>query len=123
MGKCTIIGKIRCPSNVGQAVRINGKKCDEETIWNIIDIYGGESVSTDFYIENRSNVTFSIDFTTSTATDSEYTAGVYLPDGVTLVSSPTVVNGKATNNYKFKIEFDKYITEDTYEISIEFDYT
>jgi hypothetical protein len=122
MGKCTIIGRIRAPANIGQAVRINGLKCDEETLWTLDNVFGGESVVTDFYIENRSGVTFTISFDISTATEGEYTAGVYLPDGVTLVSSPTVVLAKATDNFKFQIDFDKYITEDTHEIIIEFDF-
>jgi len=122
MSKCTIIGKIRVPASVGQAIRINGKKCDEETLWTLTDVYGGESSATEFYIENKSNVTFPISFDISVASEGEYTAGVYLADGITPVSSPTVVVGKATDNFKFIIEFDKYITEDEYEIVIEFDY-
>ena len=121
MGKCTIIGKIRIPAQVGQAVRINGKKCDEETVWNVI-AYGGESVVTDFTIENRANVSFNVDFDISTATDSEYVAGVYEDDGVTSVSSPTLLSSSTTRNLKFKIDFDKYITEDTYSIEIIFDF-
>lgn len=121
MGKCTIIGKMRIPATVGQAVRINGKKCDEETVWSIV-AYGGESVVTIFNIENKSSVTFPISFEITPATEGEYTAGVYLEDGTTPVTSPVTIIGKAIENFKFKIEFDKYITDDTYEIIIEFDF-
>lgn len=121
MGKCTIIGRIHAPATVGQAIRINGKKCDEETVWNIV-AYGGESVVTDFTVENKSNVTFNIEWEISTATENEYTAGVYEDDGVTPVGSPATIVGKATENWKFKIDFDKYITDDTYDIYVEFDY-
>ena len=121
MGKCTIIGKIRVPASVGQAVRINGKKCDEETVWNVT-AFGGESIVTAFTLENKSSVTFSIAFEFSTATDGEYTVGVFESDGVTPVSSPQTVAGKALMNWKLGIDFDKYITDDSYEIYIEFDY-
>lgn len=122
MGKCTIIGKIRAPANVGQAVRINGKKCDEETVWNIAEVYGGESVVTDFNIENKSNVLFSVSFELSTPSEGEYTCGVYLSDGVTPVTSPIAIDGKELKNLKLKLAFDKYITESTYEIIVEFDF-
>ena len=121
MGKCSIIGTIRIPANVGQAVRVNGKKCDEETVWDLV-AYGGESHSTDFTLENRSNVDFNIEWTVSTASDGEYTAGIYESDGTTPVTSPQLVSGKETKNWKFKVDFDKYITEDTYEIVLEFDF-
>ena len=121
MGKCTIIGRINAPASLGQAVRINGKKCDEVTTWNI-SAFGGESVATAFTVENRSSVTFSIDWEMSTATDTEYTLGVYESDGVTPVSSPATVGGQDTKNWKFGIVFDKYITEEEYDIYIEFDF-
>lgn len=122
MPKCTIIGKIRVQSNVGQAVRINGKKCKEETLWDIPDAYGGESYVTDFTVENKSNKIVSIEWDISSPTDSEYTVGIYENDGVTPVSSPTSLVGKETKNWKLKIEFDQYIEDDTYEITVEFDY-
>jgi len=121
MGKCTIIGKIRVPADVGQAILINGKKCDEETVWNL-SAYGGESHSTDFTLENRANVGFDIDLEVSVASDGEYTAGVYEDDGVTAVSSPVSITATTLYNWKFKIDFDKYITEDTYEIILEVDF-
>lgn len=121
MGICTIIGKISVPASVGQAILINGKPCTEETTWNV-SAFGGESVVTAFTLDNRANVGFSIDFAMSTATDSEYTAGVYETDGVTPVSSPTVVAATTLYNWKFKVDFDKYITTDTYNIEIIFDF-
>lgn len=121
MGKCTIIGRITVPATVGQAIRINGKKCDEETIWNV-NAYGGESVVTDFIVENKANVTFDIDWEMSTPSEGEYTVGVYESDGVTPVTSPYTINGAVTKNWKFKIDFDKYIMDSTYDIYIEFDF-
>ena len=121
MGKCQIIGKIRVPAQVGQAIRINDKKCDEETVWNL-SAYGGESHVTDFTLEVKANVDFDIEFDISTATDGEYTVTVLESDGVTEVSSPTEVLGQTVYNWKLKIDFDKYITDDTYEIIWEVDY-
>lgn len=122
MGKCTIIGKIRVPSNVGQAVRVNGKKCDEETVWTVTDVYGGESIVTNFTIENKSNVTFDIEGEITSATASEYTAQVLLSDGVTPVTFPFTLVGKATENWQLKITFDKYIAEGSYEVIFEVDF-
>ena len=122
MGKCTIIGKISIPASLGQAVRINGKKCNEQTVWNV-SAYGGESKVTDFTLENRANVEFDIEFEFSGATDGEYTIGVYEDDGITPVSTPETVSGQATKNWKLKVDFDKRITEDDYQIYIEFDFT
>jgi len=120
MGKCTIIGTIRAPSTVGQAVRINGKKCDEETVWNVT-AYGGESVVTDFTIDNRSSVDFDIVFDISTASDSEYTAEI-LDELDNPVSFPFSLT-KETKNWKLKITFDKYITEGSYDIEVIFDFS
>jgi len=121
MAKCTIIGKIRVPASVGNAIRINGKKCKEETVWNL-EAYGGESHVTDFTVENKSNRAFDIEFSLSTATDGEYIAGIYENDGITIVSSPFSLSGKATENWKLKIEFDKYVESGSYEIILEFDF-
>jgi len=119
MGKCTIIGKIRVPASVGQAILLNGKKCDEETVWTI-NAFGGESHVTDFTIENRSNVDFDIDLELSTPTDGEYTMEILdaLDAPVTLPFNIT----KETVNWKFKITFDKYIASDEYEIILTLDY-
>jgi len=123
MGKCTIIGKIRVPATVGQAIRINDKKCDEETVWTIPDAYGGESYVSVFTIENKSNVSVPVDFEiTPTAPEGEYTAGVFLSDGVTPVTAPVTIDGKTTDTFKLIINFDKYITDDIYELLVEFDY-
>lgn len=121
MGKCTIIGKIRVPASVGQAILVNGKECDEETVWNL-NAYGGESHVTDFTVENRADVSFDINFDCSSATDGEYTVGVYEDDGVTPVTSPFTMDATTTENLKFKLEFDKYIMTDTYEIVLEVDF-
>ena len=122
MAKCTIIGKIRVQSNVGQAVRINDKKCKEETLWSIPEAYGGESYVTDFTVENKTGKVVPIEWDISSPTDSEYTVGIYESDGVTPVSSPTSLAAKEIKNWKLKIEFDQYIEEDTYEITVDFDY-
>ena len=120
MGKCTIIGKIRVPASVGQAILLNGKKCDEETLWNL-NAFGGESAVTNFSIENRANVNFDIDFDMSTATDGEYTLEILdaTDNPVTLPFNIT----KETVNWKLKITFDKYITSDDYEIILTLDYS
>ena len=65
MTKCIIIGTIRVPASVGQAIKLNGKKCNEETVWDITG-YGGESHVTLFTVENKSNVDFDIEFDFST---------------------------------------------------------
>ena len=121
MGKCTNNCKISADATVGQAVHVNGQLCDETTIWNI-SAYGGESVVTTFTLENRSSHGFSISWDISTATDSEWNAGVYESDGTTTVSSPTWVAASTTKDWKFKIDFDKYITEGNYEIVLTFDF-
>jgi len=121
MAKCQIIGKIRVSSGVGQAVRINDKKCNEETVWDL-EAYGGESYITDFTVENKSNKTVSIEFESSTPTDNEFTVGIYESNGVTPVSSPTSLNGKEIKNWKLKVEFDQYIADSTFDIEVVFDY-
>ena len=122
MSSCSIIGTIRIPASVGQTIRINGKKCKEETLWTIAEVYGGESSVSIFTIENRSAITFPVSFEITPAIEGEYTAGVYLMDGVTPVSSPSLIAGKATEHFKLIIDFDKYIEEKEYEIIVIFDY-
>jgi len=119
MSTCTIIGKITVPASVGQAILINGKPCTEETTWNV-SAYGGESVVTDFTLDNRASVSFDIQFDMSTPTG--VLAGVYESDGVTSVSSPTNVSATTVYNWKLQLDFDKYIMTNTYNIEIVFDF-
>jgi hypothetical protein len=119
MGKCLVIGTIRIPAIVGQAVLINGKKCDEETIWNI-NAYGGESHVTDFTVECKANVDFDIEADFSQPTD-DYTLTI-LDESENPITFPFNIS-KGIYNWKLKLTLDKYITEDTYEILVKFDFT
>ncbi len=119
MGKCTIIGKIRVPASVGQAILLNGKKCDEETVWNL-DAYGGESHVTAFTVQNRANVNFDIDFDYSSPTESEYSIEI-LDASDNPVTLPFNIT-QETVDWKLKLVFDKYIMDDTYEIVLVLDY-
>lgn len=108
------------PSNVGQAIKINDKTCREETIWNITEAYGGESYVTDFTIQNRANVDFDIEVDFSSPTD-DYVLEC-LDDENNPIVFPYHITGKESNTWKLKITFDKYIEDNTYDISVIFDF-
>ncbi len=120
MAVCTIIGTIRVPATVGQAIKINGKKCDEETIWNL-SAYGGESHVTDFTVENKANVDFDIYFDVSSPTNGEYSFEI-LDATDTPITFPFHIT-KELLNWKLKIDFDKYAPDNTYEIILVLDYS
>lgn len=121
MGKCTIVGKIVVPADIGQAILINGKTCAEQTDW-VITGYGGETHELPFTIDNRSGVSFDIKWEITPAADNEYTIGIYESDGVTEVTSPTNIGATTVRNLILRAIFDKYITTDTYNIEIVFDF-
>jgi len=120
MTKCLIIGTLRVPASVGQAIKLNGKKCDEETVWDITG-YGGESHVTLFTVENKSNVDFDIEFDFSTPTDGDSYSITILDSGDDPVVFPFNIS-KELVNWKLKIDFDKYAPDEDYEIVLKLDY-